>query len=57
LVREATLTFDTAAHQLQPAFASLLGLPTDLPLHRLHERFHADRGGKRDRKEKAQPQP
>ena len=52
LRREATLTFDRAVHPLRERFASLLGLPSDLPLERLHEYFHADRGSKRDRREK-----
>ena len=36
LRREATLAYDVAAYPLQAAFATLIGLPADVPLHRLH---------------------
>ena len=49
---EATLAFDPSAFPLREAFASLLGLASDLPLHRLHERYHSDSGAKGNREEK-----
>ena len=48
---EATHRFDTARYPLAQALREMLRL--DAPLHRLHEAYHADRGAKGDRQEKA----
>ena len=48
---EATHRFDTVRYPLAQALREMLRL--DAPLHRLHEAYHADRGGKGDRQEKA----
>ena len=48
---EATHRFGTARYPLAQALREMLRL--DAPLHRLHEAYHADRGGKGDRQEKA----
>ena len=54
LRRDATtLRYDAARHNLAHEMAALLGLPAELPLHRLHERFHSDSGARRARHEKA----
>ena len=53
LRKETILTFDTSIYPLASSFSALLGLPDGLPLHRLHEAYHADRGRKGARSEKA----
>ena len=56
LVQQAVRTFDTERYPLRRLFCELLGLggvPADLPLERLHARYHADGGGRRARAEKA----
>ena len=53
LRKETILTFDTSVYPLASSFSALLGLPDGLPLHRLHEAYHADRGRKGARSEKA----
>lgn len=48
----AKLTFPPLSFPLQAAFSRLIRLPPELPLHALHQQFHADRGCKGSRKEK-----
>jgi len=51
LEKESSLSFDTARYPLREAFAASIDLD-QAELDRIHERFQADSGKKRDRKEK-----
>lgn len=49
---QQTRSYDPARYPFQQAFAQLLALPLDMPMHLLHTRFNGDQGSKRDRREK-----